>query len=162
MGLALDQRRRHWAVDPRLLYAQVVKNFRRRRLAVVEHRVPLGTPDAFRLTLRVLGLSGRIQTAFIERLNLTMRRSIASLARRSWSSAHSLGELTFQFEWWRAYYHFARPHASLRQPVADQAPTPTRQRYRVRTPAQAAGLTGHRWTVLELLACSAPPLATAG
>jgi len=71
-----------------------------------------------------LGFSGRIQTAFIERLNLTIRRSIAGLARRSWSAAHSLNELALQFEWWRAYYHYARPHASLRQVIGG----PTSQR----------------------------------
>ena len=75
---AADQRRRHWQVAAGLLYAQLIKRYKRRRLAVVEHRVQLGTPDAFRLTLRALGLSGRIQmhpersrrTAFIERLRL--------------------------------------------------------------------------------------------
>ena len=57
-------------------------------------------------------------------------------------------------EWWRAYYHFARPHMSLRvalaQPIERSGRQP--QRYRQRTPAMAAGLTQHRWTVQELLA----------
>lgn len=47
-----------------------------------------------------------------------IRRSLASLARRSGSLAHSLGELTLHVEGWRAVYPFARPPASLRIAVA--------------------------------------------
>jgi hypothetical protein len=119
-----DQRRRHWAVDSRLLYAQVVKNCRRRRLAVVEHRVPLGTPDAFRQTLRALPLK---------------RLASLTIAGRCWRSSP------------------ARPHASLRQSLDPLPARLTRQRFRSYTPAQAAGLTQHRWTVLEILASPAPP-----
>lgn len=92
------------------------------------------------------------------RVNLTIRRSIAGLARRSWSTAHSLGELALQFEWWRAYYHFARPHAALRQSLDRLPARRTRPRYRSRTPAQAAGLAHHRWTVLEVLISPALPM----
>jgi IS1 family transposase len=156
----LDTPRRVWMVAARLQYAQVIKRYRRRRLAEVCHHVYLGTPDDYRQTLCALGFSGRIQTAFIERLNLTIRRSIAGLARRSWSAAHSLRELALQFEWWRAVYHFARPHAGLRQPLGHTQAQQTRQRFRPRTPAQAAGLTNRRWTVLEVLSYPAPPLST--
>ncbi len=151
----VSQRGRCWAVDARLLYAQVIKRYRRRRVAEVRHPVYLGTPEEYQQALCALGFSGRIQTAFIERLNLTIRRSIAALARRSWSAAHSLSELTLQFEWWRAVYHFTRPHGSLRQVIGEPSSPP---RYRSRTPTQAAGLTHHRWTVQELLACPAPPV----
>jgi len=152
------QRKRRWLVDDQLLYAQLIKRYRRRRLAEVCHHVYLGSAEAYRQALCAIGLSGRIQTAFVERLNLTIRRSIAGLARRSWSVAHSLSELTLLFNWWRAYYHFARTHASLRQPLAENTSAPSHLRYRPRTPAQAAGLTHHRWTVLELLTYPAPAL----
>ena len=155
---SISQRRRCWTVEARLLYAQVIKRYWRRRLAEVRQHVCLGSADEYHQVLRAQGLSGRIQTAFVERLNLTLRRSIAGLARRSWSAAHSLSELNLHFDWWRAYYHYARPHASLRQPLGDNLARRTRQRFRPRTPAQAAGLTNHRWTVQELLACPAPPL----
>jgi hypothetical protein len=90
----------------------------------------------------------------MERLNLTARRSLASLARRSWSTARSTQERALQFDWWRAIYHFGKPHYSLRQPL-QSATGPLR--YRSRTPAQAAGLTRHRWSVLDVLNCPAPP-----
>jgi hypothetical protein len=95
-----------------------------------------------------------IQTAFIERVNLTLRRSLASLTRRSWSLAHLPGELRLHIEWWRAYYHFVRPHQALRQKLARPRPRGGRrlaQRYQSFTPAMALGLTPHRWTVLEVL-----------
>jgi IS1 family transposase len=95
-------RHRSWVVSAQLLYAQVVKRYRRRRITEVRHQVLLGKPEDYRLALGRHGFSGRIQTAFIERLNLTIRRSIAGLARRSWSTAHSPTELALQFEWWRA------------------------------------------------------------
>jgi IS1 family transposase/transposase-like protein len=149
-----------WVASAQLLYAQVVKRYRRRRITEVRHQVLLGKPEDYRQTLGIHGFSGRIQTAYIERLNLTIRRSIAGLARRSWSAAHSLAELTLQFEWWRAVYHFARPHQSLRQPLGTTPAQPTRQRFRPRTPAQAAGLTSRRWTILEVLSYPAPPLTS--
>jgi IS1 family transposase/transposase-like protein len=148
-----NARRRTWAVDLRLLYAQVIKKYRRKSIVEVRHQVYVGTPETYQAAVRAAGFTGRIHTAFIERLNLTIRRSIAGLARRSWSTAHSLGELALQFEWWRAVYHFTRPHSSLRQVIGEQS---LRPRYRSRTPAQAAGLTHHRWTVLELLSRPAP------
>jgi IS1 family transposase len=154
------ERRRSWVVSAQLLYAQVVKRYSRRRITVVRHQVLLGKPDAYHQALGRHGFSGRIQTAFIERLNLTIRRSIAGLARRSWSTAHSLGELTLQFEWWRAVYHLTRPHHSLRQPLRTSPAQPTRQRFRPRTTAQAAGLTSRRWTILQVLSYPAPPLAS--
>jgi transposase InsO family protein len=140
------------------VYAQVIKRYRRHRITDVRRQVLLGQPEAFRQALINHGFSGRIQTAFIERLNLTVRRSLASLARRSWSMSHSTQDLALQLDWWRAIYHFVKPHHSLRQKID----SPTGQtRYRSRTPAQAAGLTCRRWSVLEILNCPAPPV-TAG
>jgi hypothetical protein len=65
----LGERRRVWTVAARLLYAQVIKRYRQRRIAEVRHQVVLGKPEAYRQTLCAQGFSGRIQTAFIERLN---------------------------------------------------------------------------------------------
>lgn len=79
------ERRRRWTVNARLLYAQVIKRYRRCQIAEVRHEVLLGHPDEYRQALCAQGFSGRIQTAFIERLNLTLRRSLAGLARRSWT-----------------------------------------------------------------------------
>ena len=144
-----------WQVTKDLVYGQVVKHCRRRKLVRVDRRMCLGSLEQLRTTLRKLGLTGALQTAFIERLNLTLRRSIAGLARRTWATPLSMLELTEQFEWWRAWYHFCRPHASSR--VKLETPRARRgcqtpQCYLARTPAMAVGLTDHVWTVTELLA----------
>ena len=83
-----------------------------------------GSLEGFTVQLQALSLSGRIQTAFIERVNLTLRRSLAPLARRSWSLAQLPGELQLHLEWWRAYYHFVRPHTALRQALDQPRPSP--------------------------------------
>jgi transposase InsO family protein len=146
-----------------LLYGQVKKRYRRRRLLGVTYVLRCGTRVALRSALQGLGLSGRLNTAFVERVNLTMRQSVAALVRRTWSTLHSTPQLLLHLEWWRAYYHFVRPHESLRVALAHPIARGGKrvpQRYRQQTPAMAAGLTSRRWTVREVLAVplSAEPL----
>src|SRR5262249_50301664 len=69
-----------WMPLPGLLYAQVVKTGRRRRLVAVQHRVVFGTLDAVNQVLAPLGW--QINTAFVERLNLTLRQHVAAVGRR--------------------------------------------------------------------------------
>ena len=147
---------RRWQVEPGLIYGQVKKSYRRRKLIRVTHVMRLGTEDALKAALQGLGLSGRLNTAFIERANLTVRHGVAALARRTWATSQQSPHLLAHLEWWRAYYHFVRPHASLR--VAFVAPRERggkrlAQRYRQRTPAMAAGRTTRRWTAREVLSC---------
>jgi hypothetical protein len=114
----------------------------------------LGTEDALKVALRGMGLSGRLNTAFIERVNLTIRHGIAALARRTWATAQQSPQLLAHLEWWRAYYHFVRPHQALRVALVQPPEGSGRllaQRYRHRTPAMAAGRTNRRWTVGEVL-----------
>ena len=92
--------------------------------------------------LLTLGFSGQVQTAFIERFNLTLRELVAPMSRRTWSLARSETALTWHLHWVLVYYHFSRPHQSLRV---------TGRCVRLRTPAMAAGLTRHRWSVCEVI-----------
>lgn len=148
-----------WDIAADFLYAQVKKIHRRRRLVSVEHHVLGGDLDRVTAGLKALGLSGKINTAFVERLNLTIRQGVAFLLRRTWGTAQFAPELVLHVQWWRGYYHFARYHDSLRikfsQPVqrkGEQLP----RRYRSRTPAMAAGLTVRRWSVLDLISYPLP------
>jgi transposase InsO family protein len=109
---------RRWQVAAGLIYGQVKKSYRRRKLVRVTHVMRLGTEDALKITLQGLGFSGRLNTAFVERVNLTGRHGIAALARRTWATAQQSPQLLAHLEWWRAYYHFVRPHASLRVALA--------------------------------------------
>ncbi len=148
-----DGRRRVWQVAEALVYGQVRKVYRRRRLVRVAYRMVAGTGEQLRVALRALGLSGRLNTAFVERVNLTLRQGVAALTRRTWATARTAPGLARQVAWWRGYYHFVRPHHGLRVPLpAPPARSERRQRYRARTPALAAGIATRRWTVVELLA----------
>lgn len=134
-----------WFVHPDLLYGQLKKFRVYRKLKYVVTAGLCGTRQAIRERLQSLGYSGTINTAYIERFNLTLRQMVAPLTRKTWSLAQSPDHLMRHVEWARAYYHFARVHSSLTLGTA----VPKAQRER--TPAMAAGLTNHRWRVLELL-----------
>ena len=151
---------RQWRVAPSLIYGQVKKSYRRRKLVRVSHVMRLGTEEALTAALHSMGFSGRLNTAFIERVNLTVRHGVAALARRTWATAQQSSQLLANLEWWRAYYHFVRPHESLRVALVQPHERGGRllaQRYRHRTPAMAAGRTSRRWTAREVLSCPLPP-----
>jgi hypothetical protein len=65
---------------PQLLYAQVVKSYRRRRIVAVKHRAVFGTMDCVKQVLATCGWT--INTAFVERLNLDIRQRVAAVGRR--------------------------------------------------------------------------------
>src|SRR5437870_2941518 len=69
-----------WMPLPALLYAQVVKTVRRRRLVDVKHRVVFGTLMAIEHVWAPLGW--QMNTAFVERINLAIRQHVAAVGRR--------------------------------------------------------------------------------
>jgi len=153
---------RRWQVEPSLIYGQVKKSYRRRKLARVTPVMRLGTEPALKAALQGLGFSGRLNTAFIERVNLTVRHGVSALARRTWATSQQAPQLLAHVQWWRAYYHFVRPHASLRvalMQTRERGGKRLAQRYRQRTPAMAAGRTSRRWTAREVLSCPLPPVS---
>jgi IS1 family transposase len=152
---------RRWEVAASLIYGQVKKCYQRRKLVRVSHLMRLGTEDALNVALQQLGLSGRLNTAFIEQVNLTVRHGVAALARRTWATAQQSPHLLAHLEWLRAYYHFVRPHEALRVRLVqprERGGKLVAQRYRQRTPAMAAGRTNRRWTTQDVLSYPLPPL----
>ena len=153
--------RRRWQVAQDLIYGQVKKCYQRHKLVRVSHVMRLGTETALKIALQGMGFTGRLNTAFIERVNLTVRHGVAPLARRTWATAQQSPHLLAHLEWWRAYYHFVRPHHSLRVALGqprERGDNLLAQRYRRRTPAMAAGKTNHRWTAREVLCSPLPPV----
>jgi IS1 family transposase len=147
-----------WMPRPELLYAQVVKSYRRRRLVGVTHRVVFGTRLAIE---QVLARSGwTINTAFVERLNLDIRQRVAAIGRRVNTLCQGEDSLLDQLVLFQAYHNFVLPHASLRQPLLVPEVTNGRGSARVWrpcTPAMAAGLTDHVWSLREVLLFRVPP-----
>ena len=148
-----------WVLVSDFVYAQVIKHQRRRKTVEVERRILWGDEKNYQERLKIAGLSGKINTSFVERANLTIRQCISKLTRRTWGPAHYTPELLEHLEWWRAYYHFVRYHESLAVALAMPSQRKGKRqpvRYRRRTPAMAVGLTHKRWTVKELLSYPLP------
>jgi hypothetical protein len=153
---------RRWQVAASLIYGQVKKCDRRRELVRVTPVMRLGTEADLKAALQRMGLSGRLTTAYIERVNLTVRHGIAALARRTWATAKPAPHLLARLEWWRAYYHVVRPHEALRVALMqprERGGKRLAQRYRHRTEALAAGRTNRRWNVREVLAYPLLPVS---
>jgi IS1 family transposase len=132
-----------WCAHPQLQYAQVVKKYRRRRLVGLVRRVVFGCQERI---AQVLARHGwQINTAFVERLNLTLRQHVAALGRRVITLAKSETGLQRQLYLFQAYFNFCLPHRSLNH-----------DRNAI-TPAMAAGITDHVWRLQELLLLRVPP-----
>ena len=93
--------------------------------------------------LELLGKS----TAYIERSHLTARLFNARLTRKTLAFSKALSMHQAALSWEDAYYNLVRPHKSLRIRNCRKA----HSKWTPRTPAVAAGLTDHIWTVKELL-----------
>ena len=135
-----------------LCIAQVVKRYAQRCVVDVERRIVDGTPARVETLRRRSQGDGVINTAYIERLNATFRERLASLTRRGRALARHPLALRHGMYLIGTVYNFCTSHESLRL----AAPTAGRP-YIQRTPAMAAGITDHCWTVQELLALHVPP-----
>ena len=131
-----------WMPLPQLVYAQVVKSYRCRRIVAVTHRVVFGTRE--RVKQALAAYRWQIHTAFVERLNLDMRQRVAAVGRRVNTLCKGEEGLQQQLALYQSYHNFCLPHASLRQPLPQPLPTNgtgSAKRWCPCTPAMAAGLT---------------------
>jgi transposase-like protein len=135
-------RRRRWR---NLLIAHVVKRDERRRVIEPERRLLDGTPARVETLRRRSHGEGGINTADIERLHATFRERLAALTRRGRALARSTLTLQHGMYLIGTVENFCTPHARLAHAE------------RGTTPAMAAGLTDHCWTVQELLSFPVPP-----
>jgi IS1 family transposase len=142
--------RPRWQRWKTLHIAQVVKHYVQRHLSRVERRIVVGPAAQLeKLRHRSQGGPGVLNTAYIERLNATFRERLGALTRRGRALARCTATLHVGLYWIGAVYNFCTYHTSLSR---------TRAGVRVpQTPAMAAALTDHRWTVQELLSFHVPP-----
>jgi transposase-like protein len=127
-----------------IFIAQVVKRYERRRVVATDRRIVDGTPARVETLRRRAQGDGVINTAYIERLNATFRERLAPLARRCRALARQTLTLHEGMFLVGTVYNLCTPHASLGQ--AGHATTP----------AMAAGITDHTWTMQELLSFHVP------
>jgi len=127
-----------------VLIAQVIKRSESWRVVEIERRVIEATAARVETLRRRSQGDGVINTAYIERLNATFRQRLAPLARRCRSLARRTCTLANGMYVVGSVYNFCSPHLSL-----DPG-----QRL---TPAMAAGITDHCWSLRELLSFKVPP-----
>lgn len=126
-----------------VMVARVKKRYDRRRVVEVAREVVHGAETAVQARVQKTqrSVEALINTAYIERLNATFRARLAPLVRRTRAGAHK--RCTLEAGMWLVgtCYNFLWAHRSLEE----------------RTPAMAAGITDHRWSVEELLTFPVPP-----
>jgi hypothetical protein len=96
----------------------------------------------------------------VERLNLDIRQRVAAIGRRVNTLCQGEDGLLDQLVLFQTYHNFVLPHASLLQPLLVPEVTNGRGSARVWrpcTPAMAAGLTDHVWSLKEVLLYRVPP-----
>jgi transposase-like protein len=136
--------RRTCVTWPGLVIAQVVK--RAPNGEWLQHRLVYGSVRDFLTGLWSTRGCQVLNTAFIERLNGTFRARLSPLVRRTRALARRADTLTCSMNLVGACYNFTTLHTSLTTPEGVR-----------RTPAMAAGITGHLWSVGELLSYRVPP-----
>lgn len=94
----------------------------------------------------VVELLGK-STAYIERSQLTSRLFNSRQVRKTLAFSKDIQAYRASASWEDSYYNLIRPHKSMRQPAKDDL----LKKWIPRTPAMAANLTDHIWTVKELL-----------
>lgn len=140
-------------LDPRLLYAQIGKQREGGRVVEVRRCIVFGSSATI---TEILGAQ-QINTAYVERDNLTSRQSNGRLVRKTLSHSKKGYYLQRHLDLENAVFNFVRPHLSLRR--AGPRPSAGRK-WQQRTPAMAARLTDHIWTIEELLSYRLPPSVT--
>lgn len=114
---------------------QVVKQYTGRALTGVDRRLAHGCMRCAQAIMQASQVTlGVINTAYIERLNATFRTWLPALTRRSRTPAQQVPHLEAAMFWMGVVYNFCRIHTTLQG-----------------TPAMAADLTDHVWSMHELL-----------
>ena len=133
--------------------AQVVKQYAHKQVVAVSRHIVQGSQAQIDALLQITQGGGSINTAFIERLNATFRSCITALIRRGRALIRHTTTLHNAMYLTSTVYNFCIYHKSLRVPfyLSNQ-----RRRWLRRTPAIAAGVTDHLWTVQELLSFRVP------
>jgi hypothetical protein len=137
-----------------LVIGRVIKRVRQGHLVEVERQIVQGQP--YQVAALIAQSQGGLvlNTSYIERFNATLRQRWSNLTRRSRQLARQLPTLNWGMYLVGTLYNFCTPHRELRLANFDQ---PELGRWRERTPAMAAGITDHLWSIGELLRYKVAP-----
>lgn len=125
---------------PKLNIVQVIKRYEGKKVSHIERRLLHGDQQTVaRLLVDSQTDVGCANTAYIERLNATLRARLSSLVRRTRNQARTLHRLEMGLFWFTVVYNFCTHHTTLQG-----------------TPAMAAGLTDEIWSIRQLLMMRTP------
>lgn len=125
---------------PEAMYAQVVKTRKGKKLESVHINVVSGDKELMEFNARLYRFGKTINTAYIERNNLTTRQNSSRLKRKTLAYSKSIGAMEDFQDVYLAYYNFVRKHKALKTVSGEE-----------RTPAMRAGLVNRVWTFRDLL-----------
>ena len=126
-----------------LVYALVHKLRRKGRVVKVTIRRVFGTAHRLAQALARSAVSTHVNTSFVERFNATVRQHNSRKARKVYTFSKAF-EQHHAMSWFATtYYNFCRSHLGLRVQEGGC--------WRVRTPAMAAGLSDHLWSLQEFM-----------
>ena len=126
-----------------LVYAMVHKLRRKGRVVKVTIRRVFGTARQVARALARSAISTHVNTSVVERFNATVRQHNSRKARKVYAFSKELEQHVAMSWFATAYYNFCRPHLGLR--LREDG------RWRARTPAMAAGITDHVWSIREFM-----------
>jgi len=135
-----QQIKRGIQVWPQLIIGQVIKTQKHYHLESVKQTLLCGEEKGLKACLEQSRGGTQINTAYIERLNGTMRERLASLTRKCRHANWHLSAFQWGMYLIGCTYNLCWNHHQLEQ-----------------TPAMAAGLTNHAWSLREVLIYKVPP-----
>jgi IS1 family transposase len=135
-------------VWPHLHIGTVIKRTEKKRVVEITRQMAHGVLDQAEQLLQRSGEGSVLNTAFIERLNGTIRERLASLTRKSRHAASRLQALHTGMYLIGCTYNFCFAHQELSK---------ASHFGKACTPAMASGLTDHAWSVCELLRYKVAP-----
>jgi len=131
-----------------LLIGQVIKTQKKHRLVSVKHTLLRGKEQGLKQCLELSRGGTQINTAYIERLNATMRERLASLTRKGRHANQHLEPFQWGMYLIGCTYNLCWPHQELSKKEHTGYTC---------TPAMASGLTHHIWSLQEVLMYKVPP-----
>ena len=125
-----------------LVYATVEKVKKKGRVVEIVTRVVFGTMAAVAAALAGSRVSRSINTSFLERQHLTDRHHNARKSRKTYRFSKDWRHHEASTYFTLYSYNFCWPVRTLREPAGEG-------RWRGQTPAMAAGLADHIWSMSE-------------
>jgi hypothetical protein len=133
-----------------LKYIKVCKKKVKGYVVETIQRIIFGDPQEI-FNMLEADLDDYIGTSYVERINLTIRTSLARFIRKGMNFSKTIKMHQKAFDFFQAWYNFIKPHKSLRLKIDFG-----NRRWFQRTPAMAERITDHIWSLKELLTFRVP------